>query len=198
MMEIYEKNLVHSSGIVNKHCRAEKLKQKPCCIWLTGLSGAGKSTLAYATEYELHKKGKHVYVLDGDNIRYGLNSDLGFSDVDRIENIRRVTEVARLMVDAGLIVIVSFISPFKNERLIARNHFEIGEFFEVFVDAPLSVCEQRDVKGLYKKARGGDIPFFTGISSSYELPEHPELHLKTDEIEIAESIDNIIKILNEL
>lgn len=196
MMAIYEKHLVRSNGLVNKECRAEKLNQKPYCIWLTGLSGSGKSTLAYATEHELYKKGKHVYVLDGDNIRHGLNCDLGFSDVDRNESVRRVTEVARLMVDAGLIVIVAFISPFKNERLIARRHFEVDEFFEVFVDAPLLVCEQRDVKGLYKKARAGDIPFFTGISSSYELPEQPELHLKTDEIGIAESVENIIKTLN--
>lgn len=196
MMKTDDKNLVYSNGLVNKECRANILNQKPCCIWLTGLSGAGKSTLAYATEHELHKKGKHVYVLDGDNIRHGLNSDLGFSDVDRVENIRRITEVARLMVDAGLIVIVSFISPFKNERLIARKYFEADEFFEIFVDTPLSVCEERDVKGLYKKARAGDIPFFTGISSNYELPEQPELHLKMDDIGIAESVENIIKTLN--
>lgn len=154
--------------------------QKPRCIWLTGLSGAGKSTLAYALEAQLHGLGRFVYVLDGDNVRHGLNSDLGFSLDERRENIRRVAEVARLMVDAGLIVIVAFISPFQAERAMARGLFELGEFVEVFVDAALSVCEQRDTKGLYALARRGALREFTGIDSPYEAPETPELHLHTD------------------
>jgi adenylyl-sulfate kinase len=189
------KNISFQTGQVTKQQRTDRMNQKPCCIWLTGLSGAGKSTLAYATEYELHVTGRHVYVLDGDNIRHGLNSDLGFSDVDRIENIRRVAETARLMVDAGLIVIVSFISPFQKERLMARNCFEQTEFFEVFVDASLAVCEQRDTKGLYQKARNGEIEFFTGISSVYEQPEQPELHLKTGVADVHECVNQIVEML---
>jgi len=189
------KNIIFQTGQITKQQRADRMNQKPCCIWLTGLSGAGKSTLAYATEQELHSTGRHVYVLDGDNVRHGLNSDLGFSDVDRVENIRRVAETARLMVDAGLIVIVSFISPFQKERLMARNCFEQTEFFEVFVDASLAVCEQRDTKGLYQKARNGEIAFFTGISSAYEQPNQPELHLKTDVTDIHDCVNQIVEML---
>ncbi len=169
------------------------IKPKPFCIWFTGLSGSGKSTLAYATEQALSAQGRPVYVLDGDSLRQGLNSDLGFSKQDRIENIRRVAEVARLLVDAGLIVIVSLISPYKQSRLIARNLFETDSFFEIFVDTPIEVCEQRDVKGLYKKVRNGDIALFTGISSEYEIPESPELHLKTVELNAEQCLERVIK-----
>lgn len=170
--------------------------QKPRCIWLTGLSGAGKTTIAYALEAELHFQGRFVYVLDGDNIRHGLNSDLGFSLVERKENIRRVAEVARLMVDAGLIVIVAFISPFKSERNMARGLFEPDEFVEVFVDAALSICEQRDTKGLYALARGGGLPDFTGIDSPYEVPESPEIHLHTGSIDLPDCVAAIRKIID--
>ncbi|HEY4555469.1 MAG TPA: adenylyl-sulfate kinase, partial [Lysobacter sp.] len=149
------------------------------CVWFTGLSGSGKSTIANLVEKKLHALGLHTYLLDGDNVRHGLNKDLGFTDEDRVENIRRVAEVARLMTDAGLIVLVSFISPFRAERRMARELFGPGEFVEVFVDTPLEEAERRDVKGLYAKARAGRIPNFTGIDSPYEIPEAPELHLDT-------------------
>ena len=153
----------------------EALKaQQGKVIWFTGLSGSGKSTLANALEHVLHQAGKHTYILDGDNIRQGLNKDLGFSDADRVENIRRIAEVARLMADAGLIVITAFISPFKKEREMARNLIGSEHFLEVYVSTPLAVCEQRDPKGLYNKARRGELPNMTGISSPYEVPEHPE------------------------
>jgi bifunctional enzyme CysN/CysC len=164
---------------VNKEARAAQKGQKPCVLWFTGLSGAGKSTIANLVEKRLHALGRHTYLLDGDNVRHGLNKDLGFTDADRVENIRRVAEVARLMVDAGLIVLVSFISPFRAERRMARALFPEDEFFEVFVDTPLAVAEQRDPKGLYKKARRGELKNFTGIDSPYEPPESPEIHLDT-------------------
>ena len=165
---------------VDKAVRAALKGQRPRCLWFTGLSGAGKSTIANAAERRLLALGHHTYLLDGDNVRHGLNRDLGFTDEDRVENIRRVAEVARLMVDAGLIVLVSFISPFRAERRMARERFASGEFIEVFVDAPLALCEQRDVKGLYAKARAGQLRHFTGIDSPYEPPEAPELHLHAD------------------
>jgi bifunctional enzyme CysN/CysC len=162
---------------ISKLQRARIKGQRACCIWLTGLSGSGKSTLANLLEKELHERGQHTYILDGDNVRHGLNRDLGFGDTDRVENIRRIAEVAHLMVDAGLIVLVSFISPFRAEREFARERFESGEFFEIFVDTPLEVCEARDPKGLYRKARAGLLPNFTGISSPYEPPLSPDLRL---------------------
>jgi adenylyl-sulfate kinase len=162
---------------------------------LTGLSGSGKSTLAQALEIALHERGHHVYVLDGDNVRHGLNSDLGFSNADRVENIRRIAEVAHLMVDAGLIVIVAFISPFRQDREIARHLFDSGEFLEVFVDASLTLCESRDVKGLYGKARRGEIEEFTGISSPYEPPENPDVHIDSSN-PIENCIDEVLVKLN--
>jgi bifunctional enzyme CysN/CysC len=164
---------------INKSARAGLKEQKPCVLWFTGLSGAGKSTIANTLEKRLHAMGRHTYLLDGDNIRHGLNKDLGFTDADRVENIRRVAEAARLFVDAGLIVMVSFISPFRSERRMARDLFEDGEFIEIFVDTPLEICEARDPKGLYVKARAGLITNFTGIDSLYEPPEHAELKLDT-------------------
>ncbi len=164
---------------VDRTARAAIKGQVPRCLWFTGLSGSGKSTIANLVEKRLLASGHHTYLLDGDNVRHGLNRDLGFSAEDRVENIRRVAEVARLMVDAGLIVLVSFISPFRDERRMARERFAAGEFIEVFVDTPLEICERRDVKGLYAKARAGQIPNFTGIDSPYERPEHAELVLDT-------------------
>jgi len=162
---------------VNKVARARLSHQKPCILWFTGLSGAGKSTIANLVEKQLHADGRQTYLLDGDNVRHGLNKDLGFTDEDRVENIRRVAEVARLMVDAGLIVMVSFISPFRSERRMARALVGAGEFIEVFVDTPLALAEARDAKGLYKKARRGELKNFTGIDSPYEAPENPEIRL---------------------
>ena len=162
---------------VDKAARAKIKGQQPRVLWFTGLSGAGKSTIANLVDKRLHALGYHTFLLDGDNVRHGLNRDLGFTDEDRVENIRRVAEVARLMADAGLIVLVSFISPFRAERQMARARFEEGEFLEIFVDVPLALAEQRDVKGLYRKARAGQIPNFTGIDSPYEVPEHAELRL---------------------
>ena len=164
---------------IDRQARAGLKGQKPAVLWFTGLSGAGKSTIANLVEKKLHADGRHTYLLDGDNVRHGLNRDLGFTDADRVENIRRVAEVARLMADAGLIVLTSFISPFRAERRMARDLMPEGEFFEVFVDAPLAVAEARDVKGLYKKARSGQLKNFTGIDSPYEAPEAPEIRIDT-------------------
>jgi bifunctional enzyme CysN/CysC len=161
-------------------------------VWFTGLSGSGKSTLANALEVELHRRGLRTYLLDGDNVRHGLNKDLGFTEADRVENIRRVAEVAKLMLDAGLIVLVSFISPFRAERQMARALFGEGEFLEVYVDTPLEECERRDVKGLYAKARRGELKNFTGIDSPYEPPEAPEVHLRTTELTLEECVDRIL------
>ena len=163
---------------VDKTVRAEQKGQKPCVLWFTGLSGSGKSTVASLLEKQLHTSGRHTYVLDGDNVRHGLNKDLGFTDADRVENIRRVAETAKLFVDAGLIVMVSFISPFRSERRMARELFAEDEFLEVFVDTPIEVCESRDPKGLYKKARAGEIKNFTGIDSAYEVPDRADIILE--------------------
>jgi len=180
---------------VDRLARARIKGQQPRCLWFTGLSGAGKSTIANLVERRLHADGFHTIILDGDNVRHGLNRDLGFTDADRVENIRRVAEVAKLMLDAGLIVLVSFISPFRAEREMARGLFNEGEFLEVFVDAPLDVCEQRDVKGLYAKARAGKIANFTGIGSPYEPPENPEVHLRSGTEPAAESARRVIEAL---
>jgi bifunctional enzyme CysN/CysC len=180
---------------VDKASRAGTKGQRPCVVWLTGLPGAGKSTVANLLERRLHADGYHTYLLDGDNVRHGLTKDLGFTPADRVENIRRVGEVARLMVDAGLIVIASFISPYRSERRTVRSLVEPGEFFEVFVDAPLEVAEARDPKGLYRKARRGELVNFTGVDAPYEAPEAPELHLETDRLTPEESVDRLVDAL---
>lgn len=180
---------------VGKAARARLKGQRPCVLWLTGLSGAGKSTVANLVERRLHAAGYHTYLLDGDNVRHGLNKDLGFTAADRVENIRRIAEVARLMVDAGLIVITALISPFRAERQMARALFGAGEFFEVHVDAPLEVAERRDPKGLYRKARRGEIRNFTGIDSPYEAPEAPEIRLDTTRLSPEQAAEQVIAAL---
>jgi bifunctional enzyme CysN/CysC len=182
---------------VNKGARSSLKGQRACVLWFTGLSGAGKSTIANLVEKRLHALGRHTYTLDGDNVRHGLNKDLGFTDADRVENIRRVAEVSRLMVDAGLIVLVSFISPFRSERRLARELMQPGEFLEVFVDTPLAEAEKRDVKGLYRKARRGELKNFTGIDSPYEAPEHPEIHLQTVLASPEEAAEQILNTLRD-
>jgi bifunctional enzyme CysN/CysC len=187
---------VHWQAIdVDKQARAALAGQRPCIVWLTGLSGSGKSTIANLVERKLHALGRHTYLLDGDNVRHGLNKDLGFTDADRVENIRRVGEVARLMVDAGLIVLASFISPFRAERDTVRALVEDGEFLEVHVDAPLALAESRDPKGLYRKARRGELKNFTGIDSPYEAPEQPELRIDSGELSAEEAADAVIAAL---
>jgi len=190
------KNITWHKSKITQTQRSELKAHQAACIWFTGLSGSGKSTLAVELERALHNNGIHSYILDGDNIRHGLNKDLGFSDVDREENIRRIGEVAKLFVDAGVIVITAFISPFRKDRDNVRALFEKGNFIEIFVDCDLETCEQRDPKGLYKKARNGEITDFTGINSPYEEPLSPELTLKNDSS--AEVPDNVSKIINYL
>ena len=182
---------------INKKTRSDLNSQSPCVVWFTGLSGSGKSTIANILEQKLHTIGKRTYLLDGDNVRHGLNKDLGFTDTDRVENIRRVAEVSKLMVDAGLITLVSFISPFKSERQMARNLLSSDEFFEIFVNTSLEECEKRDPKGLYKKARAGELKNFTGIDSSYEEPENPDLILNTSSGNAEQLTDQIIKFLKD-
>jgi len=182
---------------VNKLARAALKGQRACVLWFTGLSGAGKSTVANLVEKRLHSFGRHTYTLDGDNVRHGLNKDLGFTDADRVENIRRVAEVSNLMVDAGLIVLVSFISPFRSERRLARELVQPGEFFEVFVDTPIEEAEKRDPKGLYKKARRGELKNFTGIDSPYEPPEQPEIHLRTALFSPEQAAEQILNALRD-
>ncbi len=181
---------------INKVSRAAQKHQTPCCVWFTGLSGSGKSTVANLLEKRLHAEGRHTYLLDGDNVRHGLNRDLGFTEVDRVENIRRVAEVAKLMLDAGLIVLVSFISPFRTERRMARELFAEGEFIEVYMDTPIEECERRDLKGLYAKARAGELKNFTGIDSPYEPPEAPEVCVQTSLASPEVCAEIIFKALN--
>jgi adenylyl-sulfate kinase len=184
----------------HKITRAERSvnkNQKPCLLWFTGLSGSGKSTIANALDVALHKRGYHTFLLDGDNVRHGLCSDLGFSDDDREENIRRVGEVCKLFADAGLIVMSAFISPFTSDRRMVRKLFPAGEFIEVFMDTPLETCEERDPKGLYRKARSGEIKHFTGIDSPYEIPSHPELRLDTSTMSVEACVDTLIAYLLE-
>ena len=185
-------NIHWQSVDVDKNSRSLLKNQKPCALWFTGLSGAGKSTIANLVEKKLLSLGKHTYLLDGDNVRHGLNRDLGFTDADRVENIRRIAETTRLFVDAGMIVLVSFISPFRSERKMARELLDQGEFYEVFVDTPLEVCEQRDPKGLYKKARAGELPNFTGIDSDYEAPENPEIIVNSAESSAEDLAERIV------
>ena len=185
-------NLFQQKLNINKENRRQLNGHCSRVLWFTGLSGSGKSTLANALEKKLHDRGIHTYLLDGDNVRLGLNNDLGFTNADRIENIRRIGEVAKLMVDAGIVVLAAFISPFRAEREMVRDLFEKGEFFEIFVDTPLHIAEQRDPKGLYKKARRGEIPNFTGIGSPYEKPLKPNIHIKTSEHSVSEIIEQLI------
>ncbi|REL30171.1 adenylyl-sulfate kinase [Thalassotalea euphylliae] len=191
-----ENTVWHQQQVI-KTQRAEQKKQRPCLLWYTGLSGSGKSTVANAVDALLFERGHHTYLLDGDNVRHGLNGDLGFSDEDRVENIRRISEVSKLFIDAGLIVSTAFISPFKEDRAQARALLAEGEFIEVFIDTPIEVCEQRDPKGLYKKARAGEIKDFTGIDSAYDMPQAPELHVKTAEQDIEQCALQIVNYLAE-
>ncbi|MBL4863873.1 MAG: sulfate adenylyltransferase subunit CysN [Rhodobiaceae bacterium] len=190
-------NVVWQELRIDKSTRADQKHQRPAVLWFTGLSGSGKSTIANLVEQRLYDRGRHTYTLDGDNVRHGLNKDLGFTDADRVENIRRVGETSKLMVDAGLITLVSFISPFISERRLARRLVEEGEFIEVFVNTPLELCEKRDPKGLYKKARAGEIANFTGIDSAYEPPEAAEIEIKTDQMSAEEAADLIVAYLEE-
>jgi len=184
------------SSQIRKELRSRQKLQVPICVWLTGLPGAGKSTIANLLEERLFAAGQHTYVLDGDHVRHGLNSDLGYSETDRIENIRRVAEVARLFVDAGLIVIVALISPFRVQREAARSRFGRDEFLEVFVDAPLEECERRDPKGMYAKARRGELTNFTGIDSRYEVPIQPDVHLDTVAETAEQCVDRLFQTLS--
>jgi adenylylsulfate kinase len=190
-------NIVWHQHDVDKARRAEAKKQKPCVLWLTGLSGSGKSTIANLLEKKLAEHGKHTYLLDGDNVRHGLCGDLTFSDKDRVENIRRIGEVSKLFVDAGTIVLTAFISPFKTERDFCRNLLADGEFVEIFVDTPIEECEKRDPKGLYQKARQGDIKNFTGIDSPYEAPENPEITLVFSGQTAEQSAEQLFDVLKQ-
>ena len=189
------RNVVRHQTTISKQMRMDLKKQKPCILWFTGLSGSGKSTTANGVELALFNQGYHTQILDGDNIRHGLNKDLGFGDADRVENIRRIGEVSKLFVDAGLIVLTAFISPFRSEREIVRELVERDEFIEIFVDTPIQICERRDPKGLYKKARAGHIKKFTGIDSPYEQPTDPDLVLRTDQMSESQCVDTVIRYL---
>lgn len=190
--KITNENTVWHEPHIYRSDREKQNNHKSNILWFTGLSGSGKSTIANAVEHQLHQQGARTYVLDGDNIRKGLCKDLGFSDADRTENIRRIGEVSKLMLDAGVIVLTAFISPFRKDRGIVRDLVPAGDFIEIFCDAPLDICETRDPKGLYKKARAGQIPEFTGITSPYEEPENPELVLKTGSISVDECVKDVL------
>jgi adenylylsulfate kinase len=191
------KNIVRQDYKISKKDRQRLNGHKPLIVWFTGLSGSGKSTLAGQVEEHLYEMGVRTYLLDGDNIRYGLNNNVDFSDEGRKENIRRIGEVAKLFTDAGIVVLTAFISPFREDRDRVRSLVEVGEFAEIFVNCPLEICEQRDVKGLYKKARAGEIRDFTGISSPFEQPLKPEMEIKTDLMDIEESVNKIVKYITE-
>jgi adenylylsulfate kinase len=193
--DITSENIVWHQQTLSKAERSTLKNQRSAILWFTGFSGSGKSTVANALEQALHQRGYHTYLLDGDNVRHGLNKNLGFSAEDRVENIRRIGEVAKLFVDSGAIVLTAFISPYRVDRRLVRELVDDGEFIEVFVDTPLEVCESRDPKGLYKKARAGEIKGFTGIDDPYEIPEHPEITLHTDQKSVEESV---VEILEEL
>lgn len=186
-------NLVWHPHRVTKQDRAERNGQKPFVLWLTGLSGSGKSTLAGALEERVFAMGRHCYLLDGDNIRHGLNRDLGFGDADRVENIRRIGELSKILVDAGMIVIAAFISPFARDRALVRHLLDAGEFVEIYLSAPLDVCEQRDPKGLYRRARAGEIRHVTGIDSPYEPPAEPEVVVDTSARDVAGCVDEVLR-----
>ena len=187
-----DKNIKFQHFALTQTERAKIKQQSPMCLWMTGLSGAGKSTLANAVEQELNRKGKHTYILDGDNLRHGLNSDLGFTEADRNENVRRAAEAALLMVDAGLIVIVGLISPFKKERDWARSLFQPNQFKEIYISTSLEACEHRDTKGLYEKARRGEVKDFTGIDSPYEAPDNPDIIIDTENRTVDECVHMIL------
>lgn len=180
---------------VSKTQREDLLGQRAKLIWFTGLSGSGKSTLAVQLEAQLHAQGIKTYLLDGDNIRTGLNSDLEFTEEGRVENIRRIGEVSKLLLDAGIVVLSAFISPFKADRDKVKNLVGAENYVEVFVDAPMELCEQRDVKGLYKKARAGEVKNFTGIHARYEVPEHPDVRIPTDSLSVEESIEKLLRVV---
>ncbi|MCC5797783.1 MAG: adenylyl-sulfate kinase [Methylophaga sp.] len=188
-------NVVWHSHKVSRAARAQQKRQQPCVLWFTGLSASGKSTIAGAVEQKLFELGHHTYLLDGDNVRHGLNKDLGFSDADRVENIRRIGELSKLFADAGLIVLSAFISPFRSDRRLVRDLMADGEFVEIYMNTPIEVCEQRDPKGLYQKARKGEIKNFTGIDSEYEVPEQPEVVLNTAECSVEECAALVIDYL---
>ncbi|EAK4846792.1 adenylyl-sulfate kinase [Campylobacter coli] len=190
-----DNNLTWHASSITKTQRAKLKKQRPCVLWFTGLSGSGKSTLANAVEKKLFKQGFHTYLLDGDNVRHGLNGDLGFDEASRIENIRRIGELCKLFMDAGMIVLCAFISPFEKDRKLVKDLLEENEYIEIFVDTSLEVCEKRDPKGLYKKARQGEIKNFTGIDSPYERPKNPEIYLQNSITKVNENIDIILKYL---
>ncbi|PMM52057.1 adenylyl-sulfate kinase [Vibrio breoganii] len=190
-------NIVWHQASVTREQRQQLKGHKPAVLWFTGLSGSGKSTIANAVELKLNQLSIHSYLLDGDNVRHGLNSDLGFSDEDRIENIRRIGEVAKLFVDSGSLVLTAFISPFIADREQVRALLPENEFIEVFVDTPIETCELRDPKGLYKKARKGEIKHFTGLTSDYEAPQAAEIHLKTDQQSIEESAEQVVQYLRD-
>jgi len=195
--KIINQNTVWHEPTIFREDREKLNEHRSAILWFTGLSGAGKSTLAHAVEEELHRLGIRTFVLDGDNIRQGLCKDLGFSDADRTENIRRIGEVSKLMLDAGVVVMTAFISPFRKDRQLVRDLVKKGDFIEIYCQAPLSVCEERDPKGLYKKVRAGQIPEFTGISSPYEEPENPELIVETDKYTVDECVEQIINYLKD-
>jgi adenylylsulfate kinase len=188
-------NTVWHKSVITRGDREKLHKHKSVVLWFTGLSGSGKSTLAHAIEERLYKNGISTYVLDGDNVRHGLCSDLSFTDSDRVENIRRIGELAKLLTDAGIITLTAFISPFKVDRDEARKRMPHGDFLEIYCQCPIEICEQRDVKGLYKKARAGEIPFFTGIDSPYEAPVGSELVINTSDISLEDSVQEVLNLL---